>query len=210
MSLSEARTTRRRASDSRRDGIIAAARRVFEAEGLEGASLRAIAAEAGYTPAALYFHFASREALYAEVLQGSIAKLKAFVAAAAARQDEPAARLSAAALGFFDFYTENPRELDLGFYLFKGGMRPKGVGRERDRILNAALADALAPIAEAAASLGAHAGATRLAVADLFAHATGLLLLHHTGRIRMFGASARAMMAGHAARIADDIRGERS
>jgi hypothetical protein len=31
-------------------------------------------------------------------------------------------------------------------------------------------------------------------VADLFAHATGLLLLAHTGRIRMFGASARELM----------------
>jgi hypothetical protein len=29
---------------------------------------------------------------------------------------------------------------------------------------------------------------------DTFAHATGLLLLLHTGRIRMFGASAPALM----------------
>jgi AcrR family transcriptional regulator len=45
--------------------ILAAARKVFEAEGLDGASLRAIAAEAGYTPPALYFHFDSKEAIYA-------------------------------------------------------------------------------------------------------------------------------------------------
>lgn len=31
-------------------------------------------------------------------------------------------------------------------------------------------------------------------MADVFAHATGLLLLLHTGRIRMFGASAPALM----------------
>ena len=48
---------------------------MFEAEGLDGASLRAIAAAAGYTPAALYFHFESKEAIYAEVLRASLANL---------------------------------------------------------------------------------------------------------------------------------------
>jgi hypothetical protein len=31
-------------------------------------------------------------------------------------------------------------------------------------------------------------------MADIFAHAAGLLLLAHTGRIRMFGASALNLM----------------
>jgi AcrR family transcriptional regulator len=46
--------------DLKRSLILEAARKVFENEGLDGASLRAIAAEAGYTPAALYFHFDSK------------------------------------------------------------------------------------------------------------------------------------------------------
>jgi AcrR family transcriptional regulator len=156
--------------------------------------LRSIAAAAGYTPAALYFHFDSKEALYAEVLSASVKRLAEAIGAAASKAEEPRARLSAAALAFFDFYAENPRDLDLGFYLFRGGMRPKGVGRERDKALNAALAAALAPIGEAARALGADETTANLAVADLFAHATGLLLLAHTGRIRMFGASARELM----------------
>ncbi|MFY0116404.1 helix-turn-helix domain-containing protein, partial [Acinetobacter baumannii] len=63
----EAKSASRRqaVSDMKRGLILEAARRVFVAEGLEGASLRAIAAEAGYTPAALYFHFDSKEAIYA-------------------------------------------------------------------------------------------------------------------------------------------------
>ena len=97
-------------------------------------------------------------------------------------------------MAFFRFYADHPRDLDLGFYLFRGGMRPKGVGRERDKALNAALAAALAPIGEAARALGASETTANLAVADLFAHATGLLLVAHTGRIRMFGASARELM----------------
>jgi AcrR family transcriptional regulator len=185
---------RQAATEAKRERILDAARQIFAADGLEAASLRGIAAAAGYTPAALYFHFDSKEALYAEVLSASVERLAEAIGTAASKTDEPGARLSAAALAFFDFYAENPRDLDLGFYLFRGGMRPKGVGRERDKALSAALAAALSPIGEAARALGADETTVNLTVADLFAHATGLLLLAHTGRIRMFGASARKLM----------------
>jgi len=192
----ERRQGRARAvKELKRGLILEAARTVFEAEGLDGASLRAIAAEAGYTPAALYFHFESKEAIYAEVLQASLASLREAVGAAVAHAAEPAARLRAAALAFFDFYARNPRDLDLGFYLFRGGMKPKGLGRERDERLNAGLAAALWPITEAAEALGATREEADLLTVDAFAHAAGLLLLAHTGRIRMFGASAPDLMA---------------
>ncbi|MFA5123450.1 TetR family transcriptional regulator [Zavarzinia sp.] len=181
-------------SGHKRGLILEAAREVFAAEGLEGASLRAIAAKAGYTPAALYFHFDSKEAIYAEVLQASLAALGAAVQAAVDGVAEPRARAFAAAMGFFGFYAEHPRDLDLGFYLFRGGMKPAGLGRERDEALNAALAAALQPIAEAALALGAGREAAQGLVVDVFAHAAGLLLLLHTGRIRMFGAAAPAAM----------------
>ena len=177
--------------------ILEAARKVFEAEGLDGASLRAIAAEAGYTPPALYFHFDSKEAIYAEVLQASLASLSEVVTQAAAPARRPAERLRRASLAFFDFYAANPRDLDLGFYLFRGGMKPKGLGRERDEALNGALAAALRPITDAAEALGATQTEAGILTVDVFAHAAGLLLLAHTGRIRMFGISAPDLMARH-------------
>jgi AcrR family transcriptional regulator len=180
--------------DLKRGLILEAARKVFEAEGLDGASLRAIAAQAGYTPAALYFHFDSKEAIYAEVLQASLASLGEVVGQAVARTKKPAERLRAASLAFFDFYAQNPRDLDLGFYLFRGGMKPKGLGKERDEELNAALTAALKPISDAAEALGAARDEANTLMVDTFAHAAGLLLLAHTGRIRMFGASAPALM----------------
>jgi AcrR family transcriptional regulator len=182
------------AADARRGLILAAARDVFESEGLDGASLRAVAARAGYTPSALYFHFESKEAIYAELLRASLAELGRTVDRATARAPTPGARLRAAAMAFFRFYDDNPRDLDLGFYLLRGGMKPHGLGRARDEMLNAALADALRPIEDAAVELGARAADARLLVVDTFAHASGLLLLAHTGRIRMFGASAPALM----------------
>ena len=123
-------------SEMKRGLILDAARKVFEADGLEGASLRAIAAAAGYTPAALYFHFESKEAIYAEVLRASLAHLGQAVSRAILRTKAPADRLRAAAMAFFRYYADNPRDLDLGFYLFRGGMKPHGLGSERDEILN--------------------------------------------------------------------------
>jgi AcrR family transcriptional regulator len=181
-------------SDLKRSLILDAARKVFEADGLDGASLRAIAGAAGYTPAALYFHFDSKEAIYAEMLRDSLASLGQAIGRATLRARSPAGRLHAAAMAFFHYYAENPRDLDLGFYLFRGGMKPHGLGKERDQILNTALESALRPIADAARALGARPTDARLLMVDTFAHAAGLLLLAHTGRIRMFGASAPRLM----------------
>jgi AcrR family transcriptional regulator len=184
----------RAVSDLKRGLILDAARKVFEADGLDGASLRAIASAAGYTPAALYFHFDSKQAIYAEVLRASLTSLGETVARSIVRTRTPVDRLRAAAMAFFRYYADNPRDLDLGFYLFRGGMKPHGLGKERDEILNAALEAALLPIAETAEALGAHPEEARLLMVDTFAHAAGLLLLAHTGRIRMFGASAPDLM----------------
>ena len=181
-------------SELKRSLIMDAARQVFESEGLDGASLRAIATAAGYTPAALYFHFESKEAIYAEVLCESLTDLSKTIARAVARARTPADRLRAAALAFFRYYADNPRDLDLGFYLFRGGMKPHGLGKERDDMLNAALEWAMQPIADAAQALDARREEARALMADIFAHAAGLLLLAHTGRIRMFGASAPHLM----------------
>src|SRR2546430_13918937 len=181
-------------SELKRGLIMDAARQVFEAEGLDGASLRAIATAAGYTPAALYFHFESKEAIYAEVLRESLADLAKAVARAITRAKTPADQLRAAAMAFFRYYADNPKDLDLGFYLFRGGMKPHGLGKERDEILNTALELAMHPIADAAPALGARHEEARLLMADIFPDAAGLLLLAHTGRIRMFGASAPNLM----------------
>src|SRR6202012_2651760 len=112
----EKRTSRREAvSGHKRELILGAAKHIFAEEGLEGASLRAIAVRAGYTAAALYFHFDSKEAIYAEVLKASLAALGLAVDAAVAQAKSPAQRLKAAAMAFFRYYADNPRDLDLGF-----------------------------------------------------------------------------------------------
>ena len=184
----DARGQRQRAvADARRALVLDAARSAFFELGLEGASLREIAKRAGYTPGAIYSYFASKEEVYGALLGESLERLNARVAAACAQADtdDDVARLRAAAGAVFGFYRENPRDLDLGFYLFKG-MQPRGLTPALNEKLNARLRDALEPAKDALQRRGTEPAAAQAEVTALFAHTVGLLLLSHTGRIRMF------------------------
>lgn len=170
--------------------ILDAARAIFESEGIEGASIRAIAKRAGYTPGAIYFHFASKEDIYAALLDQSLDTLVARVTASIDNAGDPVSNLYRSGRVFFDFYDENPRDLDLGFYLFRGGMRPHGLGPVSDRILNEKLLWALAPVQNALQEMGCSEDTANAETAALFAHISGLLLLQHTARMRLFATSA--------------------
>ena len=199
----EVRVARQRAvADVRRESVLAAARSAFVELGLEGASLREIAKRAGYSPGAIYSYFDSKEQVYGALLGESLERLNAHVAlaeptpvasrSAAARKQAAQDTLRAKASAFFDFYRENPRDLDLGFYLFHG-MQPRGLTPELNEALNARLRDALAPTHDALIALGLASDEAQAEVTALFAHIVGLLLLSHTGRIRMFRQESQAL-----------------
>lgn len=182
----EARLRRQQAmSHTRRELVLDAARSVFEEHGIEGASIREIARRAGYTPGAIYSYFESKEAIYGALLGESLARLNQAVQDAAPAVPGPAGLLQAKARGWFCFYAANPRELDLGFYLVHG-LAPRGLTSDLNSKLNARLHDALAPCEQALEALGLDASAAQRENTALFAHGVGLLLLQHTGRIRMF------------------------
>jgi AcrR family transcriptional regulator len=63
----------------RRELIVAAAERAFGANGYDGASLDAIAADAGVTKPVLYRHFASKEDLYVALLERHREELPLFL-----------------------------------------------------------------------------------------------------------------------------------
>lgn len=200
------RTNRKDAiREAKRTIILDAALEVFERDGLEAASMRAIGNAAGYTAAAIYFHFPSKEAIYEELLSRSLDRLIAAVETASDYDSAPGQQLEAAALAFFDFYAANPRDLDLGFYLFRGGVQPRGLSREADAALNDKLLQSLAPVALAARNLGATRQVTQSIVADIFAHAVGLLVSEHTGRMKLFGAHPRKLMQDQIGRIVREL-----
>lgn len=185
----------------KRSIILDAALRVFAADGLEGASMRAIAKQAGYTPGAIYSYFPSKEHIYAAALGESLDRLSEATGHAADKATVPTARFLDAGLAFFDFYDSNPRDLDLGFYLFRGGIRPRGLSEQLNRDLNARLLAALDPLRVAALDHGVDQRQAAILTADAFAHASGLLLLAHTRRLALFGVPARDLMREHLKRL---------
>lgn len=200
--------------EARRGLILEAAKAVFAEQGLGGASLREIARRAGYTAGALYSYFDSKEAIYAELLADSLGRLKAAVAAArpassrrttasasgpgavTEAQRRADAHLMARSRAWFDFYAQHPRDLDLGFYLLHG-LKPTGLTAQLNQQLNQRLLEALQPVEDALLAIGCPAADARREHAALFAHGVGLLVLQHTGRIRLFGQQARALFEAH-------------
>ena len=204
----EAKQQRQQAmNDSRRALMLDAARSVFERLGIEGASIREIAKQAGYTPGAIYSYFENKEAIYGALLAESLERLNAVVDAAGSGIEgaaSPAALLEAKANAWFGFYAINPRDLDLGFYLVQG-MQPRGLTATLNDQLNDRLHDALKPCEAALQAMGLNAGDALRENTSLFAHGVGLLLMQHTGRIRMFGQDATLLFAVYVTRLIERL-----
>ena len=192
-------------SDAKRAHILAAARDVFMEHGLDGASIREIAKRAGYTPGAIYSYFDAKEEIYGALLAESLERLNTVVADRIKGLRSAPKRAEQAAMAFYEFYASNPRDLDLGFYLF-GGMRPHGLTPELNAVLNGRLRDALAHFEDALRELGASEKAVRTEVTAFFAHCVGLLLLENTRRIRMFKEDSATLCTTYVAHAVARIR----
>lgn len=66
-----------------RDLILSQAERLFSAQGYDGVSVRDIAGACRVSNAAIYYHFASKEELYIQVLIAALARMAESLAAAA-------------------------------------------------------------------------------------------------------------------------------
>jgi AcrR family transcriptional regulator len=96
--------------------IVAAARRLVEADGVEAVSMRKVAAEVGLAPTAIYWHLGSREDLLNAVLDEMIADLPPIKARGAGARDRIASVARTARLEFHD----HVRALQLATELGRG------------------------------------------------------------------------------------------
>jgi len=192
--IETARSGRREAVRAfKRDAILRAARGIFARDGLDGATLRAIAAEAGIAVGTVYLHYPSKEALYADLLAGSLAELLKSLREAVARAsaDEP---LMVGALAFYDFYRQRPDDLYLGLYLGQG-LRPSGLTPELDRLLNGRLIQCYSVLGDAMRRLAAlDPEAVRAETVSLAAAIAGALMLETTGRLKVLGDTGEAVV----------------
>jgi len=100
---------------STREKILAAARRAFDRKGLEGLSLRAVAAKVGITPMAIYRHFASKEALIDALVLDALDEWSARVQALPAVAG--LAKIEQMGEAFLDFALREPRRFEAAFLL---------------------------------------------------------------------------------------------
>lgn len=171
--------------------ILDAARAVFEERGLERATMREIAAKAGVTTGAIYPLFASKEAMYAELLRQSLAALGAVVNEAARHARKAEQPHEAAARAFLNYYLARPFEINLGLYAFQG-IKRQGVGRTLSKELDAALARIVRRLSPAAEDQDL--GMPDAKAMQVFAHLIGLLTLEISGRLRIGRSNPRTLL----------------
>jgi AcrR family transcriptional regulator len=182
----------------KRELIREAAKRVFLTRGLSAASVREIALQAGYTTGAIYFHYASKEEIYADVLSGSLSALHEAVSAAAAGEADTARSLTAAYRAFISFYRAHPRDLSLGLYLFEGA-GPRGLNAKLNRDLNERFLGVMQVFEEGLAAAGVRPPERKVEAVALFNEMVGLLIAANTGRLGVFGVDTDTMVDRHVA-----------
>jgi len=177
----------------RRQIILDAAQRVFARDGLDGATVRAIAREAGCTTGAIYPWFEGKEAIYAALLHESLDRLERHLQLEV--QSGPPARAARRAIqAFFGYYAGRETEFLLGLYLFKAP-GPRGLGRGMDEALNARLQACVDWLGTGLRMAGNRPeDAIRLEQANAFTYLMGLLLLVHTHRLKSLGQQARPLL----------------
>jgi AcrR family transcriptional regulator len=96
--MARARLSRVESKEQTRRRLLEAAARVFRRRGYRGASVEAIAAEAGYTVGALYSNFERKDDLLLALLEEEIGAITKRVVAAAAEADDAIEKLRRGAL----------------------------------------------------------------------------------------------------------------
>jgi AcrR family transcriptional regulator len=193
----EAKARRRSVPDGvNRDLIKSSAKKLFAEVGPDGTSVREIAKVTGCTTGAIYFHYTSKEELYADILGDSLGQLFNRVAAAAPDDHEPVQALDNAFRALVDFYEENPQDFDLSLYLLNG-MTPRGLTPALNRELKGKLLAILDVFRQHLARGGIEKAHLTGEIAGPFDEMIGALIASHTGRLRIIGTYLSAMLDHH-------------
>jgi AcrR family transcriptional regulator len=97
------------------DRIFAAAKEIFDREGLQGLSIREVAKAAKLTPMAIYRHFSDKDALVDALMLNGFAEWEAI--ASGIHIKDPMAWLEQLLAAFLDFALTQPHRFDAAFIL---------------------------------------------------------------------------------------------
>jgi AcrR family transcriptional regulator len=96
------------AAQGTRGDLIAAGRKLFGQRGFDGASIRAITAEAGANLGAVTYHFGSKLDLYSAVLEEGLRPMAARVRAAVGSGGTALERMLEIVAAYWDYFETNP------------------------------------------------------------------------------------------------------
>jgi len=88
--------------------LVDAARRILEAEGAAALSLRAVAREAGVSPAAPYHHFKDKDELLSAIAHEGFSRLKMALVAATQAGHDPRQKMSDLGVAYVKFAQSHP------------------------------------------------------------------------------------------------------
>lgn len=170
-------TRRERTHSATRESILDAARRVAERDGARNLSLRSVAGEAGFAPAALYGYFRNKDELLVALAAEDLSGLARSVREVTAHDG----RLSAAARVAWDILKNTET-----FAAATSALPATAGSGEIERLFNGRLIAALKALSEAVGETAT----TREAQADVVliaATLSGLALLSRAGRLEALG-----------------------
>ena len=166
------------------DAIVAAARRILEADGLAALTMRSVAEAVGVKGPSLYKRVPDREALLRAVADSVVGDLSTTMARASAT-DDPAADVRAAVLAYRAFVRRNPNGYRLLFTELPSGASP-------DPAILAALGE---PVVRAMAGIAGEPRALD-AARTVVAWAHGFVTMELAGAFRLGGDLENAYLFG--------------
>ncbi|WP_062289656.1 TetR/AcrR family transcriptional regulator [Demequina phytophila] len=98
-----------------REQILGAATRLFEERGVDGFSMRQIAAEIGYSATTIYHHFDDKDALMLAVCEDGFRGFERELGAAVAGAPDAPAALRAACAAYVDWALDHPLHYEVMF-----------------------------------------------------------------------------------------------
>jgi AcrR family transcriptional regulator len=128
--ISETRTS----TTDRREGLLRVAREIFAERGYQATTMDDVAAAAGFTKPILYQHFASKEALYNEIVAATAAQLLEGITASTAGVDSPREKVEAAFRAFFEIVVNETSAFRILFLQPQVGNRVSELRRVESRL----------------------------------------------------------------------------
>ena len=177
---------RARGREMSRKAILEAARRVAAREGARNLSLRSVAAEAGFTPAALYVYFRDKDELMLALASDDLARLAQVMRDA---RKTSGRGLTAAASAALDLLA-NTETLAAA----SGAIAPEANGSDVGRLFNGRMIAALTALSDATGER-AKSREDQADVVLMAAALAGLAIMVRGGRLEALGFSADEVLS---------------